>query len=303
MMTSTLLAIVTSFSFPGGSDNELVGALSKTFSRPVVLLADGTKPWHAINETAKSETLLMERLGGSFRIRASAALGISGLGWPSGIAFKYASRYNLNRRMLQGLVAPDSQGRFSVETSGKEVFGLTQVQLGKGKLRWHWFYGNAYLTASVKGCPSHQFLDCLANSLGASLIIDESGANLGFDAVEFKRRSLAAASSINPARQIPKGLDVEIWFRALVLRPMTDEAIAKAFETPQTMTRIAAEPGSALYEACMNRVQWKYGDDPTIMQLIKDNAGDNPKVEAMMRAGGAMSVGINSREKKWGIML
>ncbi len=301
MIALAILASV-SFDFRGGTDNELTLALSTRFGRPVVMLAGERSTWKPISESAKTESGLLERLGAFIRIKDQSALGTANLAWPRGFAFKQAvSGYYLGKKIYQGEIGPNESGLISVATKGQQVFQLPQIRVKGYKIHWHWFYASAFLTSQVVKASPDDFYHCVANALGATLTIKDKVVDFKFDPAEFRNRSVAAARPFQS--KDPTFFDIEIWFRAEMLKGMSDNDIAVAFAEPTTNTRIVAREGTSLYDACRRRINLKYGNDASIMELLQKNEGDDPIIAAEMKASGVMSVSIRNRNGKWGILL
>lgn len=297
-----MLLAIWSITFAGGDDNALADSLAKSFSKPVVILADGRKPWPSVKESADSEAGLLAKLRQRFSIGGEQGIGAAPLGWPTGFAFKQAHNvYALNKVIYPQVVEETMSERISVQTEGKQVFQLHQIKLRGPKLKWHWFYNSVFLCSSARDSRTKDFLLGIAQAVGAKLTRSGDSHFLAFDPAVFKSRSLAAAQ--DPARTKLVGLDIEVWFRAQILKDMSDADISKAFETAGTRTRRVATPGTPLYRACINRIEWRYGSDRKVMETIRENTGENPIVQAVIDAGGAVSVSIRNRNGKWGILL
>jgi hypothetical protein len=245
-MMVVALALAGSFAFRGGSPQDFVIRLEKSFGAPVVLFLEnaapipsGTARW---DEESERFAAIRKKWNFEDARHVDGEPNPTGLSlwrkaYPAGMMSFFAlADYRGIAEKIPTKEIQTNADRVSVTTAGQyaiRVGDLSNVGFSK-PIGVHWFYTNALIVAAAHDVPEDEFLRLVAEAIGAKLISDERSYTFDLDPKQLRQRwqqrlredYAAWRFNAEPAISARYLLDIAL------LDELTDDDLKQAFQEP-----------------------------------------------------------------------
>ncbi|MER3414302.1 MAG: hypothetical protein C4341_08760 [Armatimonadota bacterium] len=265
----------TTFSYPGGTLNEFVSALSEASGKSVVIFANaeqvtvptgggavmqsrpapvakGEARWEDDEEMLRAVTTEWNFAGALF----GDVMALWPKAWPDGVLHEFhADAYRDAFERLPPTSETVRAPVVSFKTTGRQALLVADARYLPGceALEVHWFYAWTYVSICAKDAHPQEVLAAVAAACGAKLVQAEHSTSLAFDPREFRKRYIAKqsqkrASAKNDYERATADFVIE------ALRALSDEDLNEAFSHEDgSVVRVVAEE-SALMAAFRVRI-------------------------------------------------
>jgi len=291
-MLSYLILSAATFSFSGGSDQDLLKALRTELklSCAAMLLDEPVKHKPTALNWEEPKDLL-DGVRQRLKVEAEDKVGAawSRGNWP-------LRMYDLHWQHpeVKGFDnLPDASllldaGLVTVETSGSSVLTMgtvSRLELKKG-LTCHWYFADAVIAASAEKAPENEFLATVAKAVGAKFREDDHFYFIDFDPEAFRRRALRTLEL--PLSRFETTADRA--FKVEVMKVITAEDLTEIYRSREGSKMVALPQSPRIMAAARARMD---ALQDNIKEIIAREADFDKPIGAEVRATGKVLTTIS----------
>lgn len=253
-----LIAVRGSFSFAGGDDSALAAAVADFSKKPVFLLASAGRIWPKARFEVKAGDHLQRLLAGKMKLSFvdENSFGFGGDAYPRD--FFYKQSISLYAAGFRDEKADDEDPRddfFTIQTKRNGALTLQSIGSLKFKkpLRWHWFFDEVRLAASIKGATEFETLAAVAASLGAKL-----SETPGFYMLDFQPALLRSRMRVFGTGPLPAVKKADDLYQSMLLMGASDSQLREVYADPGNQLELPIGEDTPLHRAALQRFYARY---------------------------------------------
>lgn len=306
----TILAglLLTTFSFKGGVDSDLISSMADWTKGSVAILADGRRRWPktTVADERLSNPEVLKLVHRKLSISSSGEFqsqGISSAAWPltfyrTSLRSVYANGFRKSGPERPEIKKGEITFRFpSSPLSMAEAFPTG----AKSTWTWHWFFDEARIGISAGSLTERAFVQLIADAMGANVVEGRNTFYFDINPRVYVQGTIALADQQFATLKDVTGEKYDYLLLREVLKTLTDAQVRQLLKDPQGRLRIEGIRDPSIIKVARQRLQMQYPVVPNdgvkrnhtakaAWEAIRDAIDFSRPISVILNADGMVSV-------------